>query len=104
MDITQFVVSARNQALLYGDYTTYHRLLAKKLHNLRKKLGIVSKNRSKFTKPGPVSANQIAENHAYATPSFWSSRSLSSLLTRDALDIFTLSCSQLSGPGPMRCA
>ncbi|KAI0531744.1 Cupredoxin [Xylaria digitata] len=65
MDITNFVVSARNQALLYGDYTTYHRLLAKKLHTSRKKLNIVTKNRSKFTKRGPVTAQQIAENHEF---------------------------------------
>ncbi|KAI0097739.1 hypothetical protein GGR51DRAFT_460101 [Nemania sp. FL0031] len=65
MDITNFVVSARSQALLYGDYTTYHRLLVKKLHTSRKKLNIVTKNRSKFTKRGPVTAEQIAENHEY---------------------------------------
>ncbi|KAI1421018.1 Cupredoxin [Xylaria sp. FL1777] len=65
MDITNFIVSARNQALLYGDYTTYHRLLAKKLHTSRKKLGVVTKNRSKFTKRGPVSAEQVAENHEF---------------------------------------
>ncbi|KAI0903621.1 Cupredoxin [Ustulina deusta] len=65
MDITNFVVSARNQALLYGDYTTYHRLLAKKLHTSRKKLGIVTKNRSKFTKRGRVAAEQVAENHEF---------------------------------------
>ncbi|KAI0521447.1 Cupredoxin [Xylaria bambusicola] len=65
MDITSFVVSARNQALLYGDYATYHKLVVKKLHTLRKKLGIVNKNRSKFTKTGPVSPDQIAENHAF---------------------------------------
>ncbi|KAI1327174.1 hypothetical protein F5Y16DRAFT_410518 [Xylariaceae sp. FL0255] len=65
MDITNFVVSARNQALLYGDHTTYHQLLAKKLHNSRKKLNIVNKNRSKYTKRGPVTAEQIAENHEY---------------------------------------
>lgn len=66
MDITNFILSARNQALLYGDYTTYHRLLAKKLHTSRKKLNIVNKNRSKFTKRGPVTADQIAGNHEYA--------------------------------------
>ncbi|KAI3332507.1 hypothetical protein HD806DRAFT_530256 [Xylariaceae sp. AK1471] len=65
MDITNFVVSARNQALLYGDYTTYHRLLAKKLHTSRKKLNIVTKNRSKFTKKGPVTPEQLAENHEF---------------------------------------
>ncbi|KAI1747539.1 hypothetical protein F4782DRAFT_543438 [Xylaria castorea] len=65
MDITNFVVSARNQALLYGDYTTYHRLLAKKLHASRRKLNIATKNRSKFAKRDPVTAEQIAENHAF---------------------------------------
>ncbi|KAI2629357.1 signal recognition particle 68 kDa protein [Xylaria nigripes] len=65
MDITNFVVSARNQALLYGDYATYHRLLAKKLHILRKKLDLVSKNRSKFTKKAQVTAEQIDKNHDF---------------------------------------
>ncbi|KAI1820764.1 signal recognition particle 68 kDa protein [Xylaria intraflava] len=65
MDITNFVVSARNQALLYGDHTTYHRLLAKKLRTLRKKLDLVTKNRAKFIKKGPVTAEQIAENHDF---------------------------------------
>ncbi|KAI0406861.1 Cupredoxin [Xylaria palmicola] len=65
MDITNFVVSARNQALLYGDHATYHRLLAKKLHTARKKLDIGSRNRSKFTKPGPVTAAQLSESHEY---------------------------------------
>jgi signal recognition particle subunit SRP68 len=65
MDITQFVVSARNQALLYGDYGTYHRQLAKKLHNSRKKLQISTKNRSKFTSKGPVTGDNISGNHEY---------------------------------------
>jgi signal recognition particle subunit SRP68 len=65
MDITNFVVSARNQALLYGDYTTYHRLLAKKLHTSRKKLNIVTKNRSKFIKKGPVAPEQLAQNNEF---------------------------------------
>lgn len=65
MDITNFVVSARNQALLYGDYTTYHRLLAKKLHTLRKRLNIVTKNRSKFTKKPSVTAEQLTEDNDF---------------------------------------
>ncbi|KAI0011025.1 hypothetical protein F4779DRAFT_626858 [Xylariaceae sp. FL0662B] len=65
MDITNFVVLARNQALLYGDYTTYHKQLAKKVHNCRKRLNIVSKNRGKFTKKSPVTAQQVAENHDF---------------------------------------
>ncbi|KXJ92384.1 hypothetical protein Micbo1qcDRAFT_162652 [Microdochium bolleyi] len=65
MDITTFVVAARNQALLYGDYSTYHSQLAKKLHNCRKKLGVVTKNRGKFTNKSPITATQISENHEY---------------------------------------
>lgn len=66
MDITNFVVSARNQALLYGDYTTYHKQLVKKLHKCRKRLNIATKNRGKFTKKDPITAEDLSENHEYA--------------------------------------
>ncbi|KAK1596315.1 signal recognition particle protein [Colletotrichum navitas] len=65
MDITKFVVSGRDAALLYGDYATYQNQLAKKLLNSRKKLGIATRNRGKFSKKGDVTATQIAENHEY---------------------------------------
>ncbi|KAH8681127.1 hypothetical protein BX600DRAFT_12752 [Xylariales sp. PMI_506] len=68
MDITNFVVSSRNQALLYGDYSTYHRQLAKKLLSCRKRLNISIKNRGKFVKKGDfreITPEQIAEDHAY---------------------------------------
>ncbi|OBR08986.1 Signal recognition particle subunit SRP68 [Colletotrichum higginsianum IMI 349063] len=65
MDITKFVVSGRDAALLYGDYGTYQNQLAKKLLNSRKKLGIATRNRGKFSKKGEVTAIQIAENHEY---------------------------------------
>ncbi|KAK6224705.1 signal recognition particle protein [Colletotrichum tabaci] len=65
MDITKFVVSGRDAALLYGDYGTYQNQLAKKLLNSRKKLGIATRNRGKFSKKGEVTAAQIAENHEY---------------------------------------
>ncbi|KAK2044494.1 signal recognition particle protein [Colletotrichum somersetense] len=65
MDITKFVVSGRDAALLYGDYATYQNQLAKKLLNSRKKLGIATRNRGKFSRKGDVTATQIAENHEY---------------------------------------
>ncbi|KAI2465084.1 Cupredoxin [Annulohypoxylon bovei var. microspora] len=65
MDITNFVVSARNQALLYGDYNTYHRQLVKKLHNCRKRLNIVTKNRGKFSKKETITAEKLSENHEF---------------------------------------
>lgn len=65
MDITKFVVSGRDAALLYGDYATYQTQLSKKLLNSRKKLNIATKNRGKFSKKGEVGVSQIAENHEY---------------------------------------
>jgi len=63
MDITNFVVSSRQTALLYGDHSTYRGQLSKKLLNSRKKLSIVTKNRSKYNPKGPITAQQVAENH-----------------------------------------
>ncbi|KAK3390455.1 hypothetical protein B0H63DRAFT_557426 [Podospora didyma] len=65
MDITKFIVSSREMALLYGDYATYRSQLAGKLLNCRKKLNIVTKSRGKFNPKIQVTAAQIAENHEY---------------------------------------
>lgn len=61
MDITRFVVSAREAAFLYGDHATYRSQLAKKLVNCRKKLNIATKNRGKYQKKPAVTAEQIGE-------------------------------------------
>jgi hypothetical protein len=66
MDITKFVVSSREKALLYGDYSTYWSQLSGKLLNSRKKLNIATKSRAKFNPKAPVTPEQIAENHEYA--------------------------------------
>ncbi|KAG6008388.1 hypothetical protein E4U21_004593 [Claviceps maximensis] len=63
MDITSFVVQGRDQALLYGDYSTYHAQLSKRLLSSRKKLGIVTKNRGKFHKREPITAEDISANN-----------------------------------------
>ncbi|KAH8880632.1 hypothetical protein GQ53DRAFT_736546 [Thozetella sp. PMI_491] len=65
MDITQFIVSLREKALLYGDYATYRSQLTKKLLNSRKKLNIATKSRGKFHPKAEVTAEQIASNHEY---------------------------------------
>lgn len=66
MDITQFIVSRRDAALLYGDYATYQTQLGKKLLNARKRLGIVTKNRGKYQKKDLPTAEQVGENREYA--------------------------------------
>jgi signal recognition particle subunit SRP68 len=63
MDITSYVVQGRDQALLYGDYSTYHGQLAKRLLSSRKKLRIVTKNRGKFQKKDIVTADDISSNN-----------------------------------------
>lgn len=65
MDITKFVVSSREKALLYGDYATYRTQLSGRLLNCRKKLNIATKSRGKYHPKGPVTPEQIAENHEY---------------------------------------
>lgn len=63
MDITKFVVQGRDKALLYGDYSTYHAQLAKRLLNCRKKLGIATKNRGKYHPKETVSAEEVAKDN-----------------------------------------
>ncbi|UNI21750.1 signal recognition particle subunit srp68 [Purpureocillium takamizusanense] len=65
MDITSFIVQGRDQALLYGDYSTYHSQLAKRLLNTRKKLGIATRNRGKFHNKDKVTAEDVAASHEH---------------------------------------
>lgn len=62
MDITSFVVRGRDQALLYGDFSTYRSQLAKRVLSSRKKLGIVTKNRGKFHKRDQITSEDISAN------------------------------------------
>lgn len=62
MDITSFIVEGRDRALLYGDYSTYHSNLSKRLLNSRRKLGIATRNRGKFHDKSQVTSEEIAAN------------------------------------------
>ncbi|TVY53250.1 Signal recognition particle subunit SRP68 [Lachnellula cervina] len=65
MEITKFVVSGRDKAKLYGDYATYRSQLSSRIHNLRKRLGIATKPRAKYTAKAPVTLEDIGRNHDY---------------------------------------
>ncbi|KAK3318595.1 hypothetical protein B0H66DRAFT_591288 [Apodospora peruviana] len=65
MDITKLVVSSREKAMLYGDYSTYRSQLAGKLLNCRKKLRIATKNRGDYKPKPPITPEQIAGDHGY---------------------------------------
>jgi signal recognition particle subunit SRP68 len=70
MDITKFVVEAREKALLLGDYSTYRSQLSGRIHNARKRLGRTTKKGAKYSKKAPVTAQDIASNHEYNSRNF----------------------------------
>ncbi|KAF4634938.1 hypothetical protein G7Y89_g3150 [Cudoniella acicularis] len=65
MEITRFVVSGRDKAKLYGDYATYRAQLSNRIHNLRRKLGIATKPRAKYTTRPPVTTEDIRGNNEF---------------------------------------
>lgn len=62
MEITKFVITGRDQALLYGDYSTYRNQLSRQLLSIRKKLGRTTKKGAKYASKAPVTAQDIANN------------------------------------------
>lgn len=62
MEVTKFVLTGRENALLYGDYASYRSQLSNRIHNLRKKLGIATKPRAKYTAKAPVTAEDVGAN------------------------------------------
>lgn len=62
MDITQFIVSSRDKALLYGDHATYRVQLSNRLLKCRQRLKIASKHKGKYVAKPLVTAEQVREN------------------------------------------
>jgi signal recognition particle subunit SRP68 len=62
MEVTAFVVSGRDKAKFQGDYATYRAQLSNRIANLRKKLGIATKARAKFTPKAPITAGDIGKD------------------------------------------
>ncbi|KUJ10267.1 signal recognition particle, 68 kDa subunit [Mollisia scopiformis] len=66
MEVTKFVVSGRDKAKLYGDYSSYRTQLSNRIHNLRRKLGVATKKApAKYTSKTPVTAEDIGRNHEF---------------------------------------
>lgn len=63
MEVTKFIVAGRDQALLYGDYSTYRSQLSRRLLNVRKKVGRTTRKGAKYSKKAPVTAEDIASSH-----------------------------------------
>ena len=63
MDITNFVVSQREKALLVGDYGSYHIQLSRRLLVVRRKLNHTATKGPNYSAKDPVSAEDIKSNH-----------------------------------------
>ncbi|MDI1485453.1 MAG: signal recognition particle subunit srp68 [Ramalina farinacea] len=66
MEITQFITSRRERALLDSDYSTYRKQLTKRLLTVRRKLQYTSSAKGKKYAAKPaVEAKDINQNHEY---------------------------------------
>ncbi|KZF23412.1 putative signal recognition particle [Xylona heveae TC161] len=65
MDITHFVTSRRDNALLVGDYNSYRAQLSRRLQTVTKKLGRSSLKGKKYTPKTPITAEDIAGNYEF---------------------------------------
>jgi signal recognition particle subunit SRP68 len=70
MDITAFVTSQRDAALLLGDYDTYRTQLSRRLLNCNKKLGRVTHKNAKYSAKKPVTAEDIGGNNECVLKTF----------------------------------
>lgn len=65
MDITGSVLAQRNRALVGGDYNSYHAQTARRIHAIRKRLGVTTRRGQKFVSRGGVTPADIAKNSEY---------------------------------------
>lgn len=104
MEITSFVIQGRDQALLDGDYSTYQSQLARRLLKARKKLGIATRNRGKFSIKAKITPDEVAGNNGCAAPDrgLQGAESQWSLANPPAIVMSTSPCSPASTHGPRR--
>ena len=63
MDITDFISSRRNEALLIGDYGLYRKQLSRRLLTVRRKLGRTSAKGRRYTLKAPITVEDVSSNH-----------------------------------------
>lgn len=67
MDITSFIVSHREDALLAGDYNSYRAQLSRRLHTIRSKLGQTTPRGKKYSPKPAITAENVAKDTEYAS-------------------------------------
>ncbi|PLB41930.1 signal recognition particle subunit SRP68 [Aspergillus candidus] len=65
MDITDFIFGQREDSLVVGNYDAYRAHATRKLHKLRKKLGLTTPKGRKYTAKSPITAENVGSNVAY---------------------------------------
>ncbi|OCL14983.1 hypothetical protein AOQ84DRAFT_330146 [Glonium stellatum] len=65
MDITGFVTTHRDSALLLGDYNTYRSQLSRRILSVRKSLGRTTPKNAKYAPKAPITSEDIGRNHAF---------------------------------------
>ena len=98
MDITDFIVSQRQKALLVGDYGSYRKQLSRRLLVVRRKLNYTSMKGRKYAAKTPVSADDIAKNHEFVD-----FRPMTTHLLKSSADLYTYYFFLPNEHGPMQC-
>ena len=62
MNITESIAAQRDRSLLSGDYNTYHKQTTRRIHALRKRLGVATPRGRKFAPKEAVTAEDVAKN------------------------------------------
>lgn len=63
MDITKSFLAERDRALIGGDYNSYHAQASRRIHNIRKRLGVTTPRGRKYTPQAPVTAQDVSKNN-----------------------------------------
>ena len=65
INITNFIITQREKALLIGDYASYRKQLSRRLLVVRKKLHYTSAKGKKYTARPAVTSDHVSKNHEY---------------------------------------
>ncbi len=65
MNITSYVTSERESALLVGDYNVYRAQATRRIHSLRKRLGQVTPKGRKYAPKSAITADAIGRKNEY---------------------------------------
>jgi hypothetical protein len=99
MNITQFVTSRRDEALLLGDHNSYRAQLSRRILTLRRKLGRSTAKNAKYTPKEHITAADIARDHEYV----YIQAAFKNQFPDDAQAFSSFRFSLPRGHGPMLC-